>query len=212
MAPSTPTTGTCVHASSTVTALAADGSHHQLRLSDVGVGQRVLAVDDSRNEMFAEVVALPHSPSAESFVKITMVSSLGSKASKHSLRATLHHTFPRCGGDEAVQAKDLKPGDCLHTATGKGIVESAEPVPVAEGDVTYTIELNGADLVAVGGVFTHAKRMMAHVAHDSSQPNMEETTAHTAVSAGHKAKVKDALKKEQLLSVNSHFKWVHRLD
>jgi len=131
------------------------------------VGQRVLAADEFRNEVFAKVLALPHSPSAESFVKITMAPTLGSKASKHGLLATLHHTFPRCGGDQAVKALDLKPGDCLHTVEGKGVVQSAEPVPVTEGDVTYTIEIEDAGLVAVGGVFTHAKMLMAqsHLIH-----------------------------------------------
>ena len=30
-------------------------------------------------------------------------------------------------------------------------------MPIKEGDTTYTIELDNADLVAVGGIFTHAK-------------------------------------------------------
>jgi len=152
--------------------------------------------------LFAEVVALPHSPSAESFVKINMVPPLGSKASKHGLRATLHHTFPRCGGDEAVQAKDLKPGDCLHTVTGKGVVESTEPVPVVNGDVTYTIELKGADLVAVGGVFTHARGMRAH----APQPIMKDTIARTAASAVNKKLRSETRKKAQLLAVSHRFK------
>ena len=107
----------------------------------------------------SEVVGLPHSPSSEGFIKVIMAhdSQVGSAAPKHGFLATEHHTFPRCGGDEPVQAMDLQPGDCLHTTTGKGLVQSAVPVPVAEGDVTYTIELLNADLVAVGGIFTHAK-------------------------------------------------------
>jgi len=171
------------------------------------VGQRVLAVDDSRNTIFAEVVALPHSPSAENFMMITMVPSLSSTASfKHGLQATLHHTFPKCGGDEAIRAMDLKPGDCLHTVTGKGVVQSAVLVPVTTGDVTYTIELKGADLVAVGGVFTHAKGMTTH----APLSVVEEKVAHSAATSLKKAEVKFALKKGQLLAVNHRFKLEHK--
>jgi hypothetical protein len=124
----------------------------------------VLAAGATRALTFSEVLGLPHSPSDEDFIKINMVPALVGASSKHGLLATLHHTFPMCAGDTVVKAMDLKPGDCLHTVTGKGIVESAVLVPAVTGDVTYSIELKDADLVAVGGVFTHAK-MMAHAPH-----------------------------------------------
>jgi hypothetical protein len=79
---------------------------------------------------FFKVESLAHSSSLESFVKVTMVPALaGSFLAKHDITATLHHTFPTCGGG-AAQAMDLKPGDCLHTTEGKGFVESLARVPV----------------------------------------------------------------------------------
>jgi len=166
--------GTCVHASSTVTVLEASSrnsprGHQVLRVADIEVGQRLLAVDKYHREVFAEVVGLPHSKSKESFVKI-VVSEMGSDSTavaaaasgvRHELLATLHHTFPECFSDGAVQALDLKPGSCLHTTSGKGLIDSVELVAAGEGDETYTIELKDAEIVAVGGVFTHAK-MRAH--------------------------------------------------
>jgi hypothetical protein len=155
--PTTWSPGTCVHASSTVTTLTIDGSHRALTVSTLKPGFRVLAVNGKREQVFAEVMALPHSASTEGFVTITMEPVLAGASAKHQVKATLHHTFPSCGSDEPIQAMDLKPGDCLHTTTGKGLIASVERVPVKEGDMTYTIELKDANLVAVGGIFTHAK-------------------------------------------------------
>jgi hypothetical protein len=172
-------TGTCIHSSSTVTVLGSDGSHRALRLTDVKVGQKVLALDKSHKQVFAEVAGLPHSKSSEGFVKITMEppefnpGAPGGKAAvtgslkagaapKHEIITTLHHTFPVCLSNEIVHAADVKAGTCLHTTTGRAQVVSAVHVPVKAGDVTYTIELKDAELVAVGGVFTHAKAAMGH--------------------------------------------------
>jgi hypothetical protein len=57
-----------------------------------------------------------------------------------------------------VSAQDLKPGDCLHTAAGKRLVQSVEVREAVAGDNTVTVVLQGgADMLVVGGVVTHAK-------------------------------------------------------
>ena len=68
----TPTiVGTCIHALSTVTTLAADGSHHDLRVNELKTGQYVLAAGASHALTFSEVVGIPHSSSQENFVKVS---------------------------------------------------------------------------------------------------------------------------------------------
>jgi hypothetical protein len=52
-------------------------------------------------------------------------------------------------------AKDLKVGDCLLTAHGRGAVARATRTPVVDGDVTYTVVVADADVIAIGGVFAH---------------------------------------------------------
>jgi len=52
--------------------------------------------------------------------------------------------------------KDIKVGDCLHTTEGPSIVHTIERVAIKEGDMTYSIGLEGSfGAVAIGGVFTH---------------------------------------------------------
>lgn len=164
-----PPPGTCVHATSTVTVLHPNGERRFLAVTELVKGAEVLAVGVDRKPAFVKVTGVGRSASAEGFVKVTMA------GSKFAIMATPHHTFPTCGraaGETTVEAKDLLPGNCLHTINGKGEVASVELVPIKEGDVTYTIELENADLLAVGGIFTHAK-MMA----DLIKPNL----AHTEV-------------------------------
>jgi hypothetical protein len=166
--PTTTETGTCIHGWSTVTVLGNDGSQTETRISDLKQGQSVLAAGASGAKFFSEVVGLPHSKSREHFVKIEMVQKRNSK--KNGLVVTLHHTFPKCGSDEGVaRALDLKAGDCLITLSGIGFIEYTARVAAAEGDVTYSIELLDADLVAVGGVFTHATK----VAHASDKTTLK---------------------------------------
>ena len=143
--------GTCIHASSTVTKLLPDGRRLDLAVSSVRVGDRLVAVDDQHKEVAAMVVGLPHSPSTEDFMRIVM------KGTGREARATLHHTFPMCRSDKVIAAMDIVAGNCLHTVDGQGIVESAKLVAAEKDDETYTVVLEGASLVAVGGIFTHAK-------------------------------------------------------
>ena len=51
-----------------------------------------------------------------------------------------------------TEAMKLKKGDCLRTSTGRGSVLSVEEVLVGDGDVTVSIVLKDAALVAEAGV------------------------------------------------------------
>ena len=84
---------------------------------------RVILYTTAYNEVEQEVINLFNK--SFPFIKVEMVAESVGASSKHGLLATLHHTFPMCSGDKAVQTMDLKPGDCLHTVTGKGIVDRA---------------------------------------------------------------------------------------
>jgi hypothetical protein len=163
-----------------------DGSRRVLAVSELKVGHSVLTVNAFREQGFAKVIALPHSSSSEEFVKITMQPATVGASSKYEIMATLHHTFPQYGrNEEAVRAMDLNIGDCLHTITGKGRVASVKQVPIKEGDVTYTIELDSTDLVAVGGIFTHAKMTL------SAPPEMTIRDLSRATSLATAAKTKN---------------------
>jgi len=103
------------------------------------------------------------------FVEITTTAaatpSSSSSSKKTGLMATLHHTFPTCTGG-VVQAKGLKPGMCLHTERGgEAIVNRAKLRTAKKNDVTNSIELKDADLVAVGGVVTHSRKHSPPLSH-----------------------------------------------
>jgi hypothetical protein len=98
-----------------------------------------------------------------------------------SLRTTEHHTFPKCGGAPVppqhlrhskagksqhleaalmMRAHELKPGGCLLTLDGEQTIESVHRTPAKSEDLTYSVQLEGTtDLIAVGGVVTHAQAL-----------------------------------------------------
>lgn len=158
--------GSCYHHTSTVTRLLAKGrGTGQVPLTDLAVGDRILAINNDARPIFAKIEKIPHGPSSEPFVHIAMAG-----RTKHELKATLHHTFEACVskrnpfkhaienfGPSVIQAKDLKAGDCLHTADGRRMVRKVKHIAPKNGDVTYSIKLAGdIGTVAIGGVFTHA--------------------------------------------------------
>ena len=56
--------------------------------------------------------------------------------------------------------RSLRVGDCLYTVDGEAAIESIKRVATAAGAETYTVALeggSGAEMLAVGGVFTHTK-------------------------------------------------------
>jgi hypothetical protein len=175
------TSGTRYHHTSTVTRLASNGrGAAQVPMTELKEGDHILALDKHATPKFAKVEALPHGPSREPFMHIVMTGK-----GKQCLKVTLHHTFDTCVskhnpfmhavesyGTVVVMAKDIKAGDCLHTADGKRSVRSAAPAIVQEGDVTYSIKLaDKISTVAIGGVFTHA---MGHLRNKHRTPSSFE--------------------------------------
>jgi len=162
--------GWCYHHTSTVTRLGNNGQGTvQVAMTEVKEGDRILALDHHARPTFAKVAEVLHGPAAEPFMQVTMADS-----AKHELKATLHHTFDSCVTKQqssqaadasfsanVIHAKDLKAGDCLHTAEGKATVHSVKHIEPTAGDFVYSIKFFGnIGTVAVGGVFTHA---MGHV-------------------------------------------------
>lgn len=150
--------GNCYHGSSTVSVLNTDGASVSTKISDLKVGDKIMANGglEHKGKKYGTVIGLPHNPSkkADDFVEITM----GKKA--HNLRATKHHTFVKCSG-ETVTSKDIKKGDCLKTEDdlGTGLVHEVKNVPAGDDMTTYSILMEkGVDEIAVGGVFTHSMK------------------------------------------------------
>ena len=170
-------TGSCYHHTSTVSRLLTSGQGIvRVPLTELAVGDRILAVDHDARPVFAMIEKLPHGPSTEPFVHIIMAG-----RAKLDLKATLHHTFEACIGKRnlfryavnsfgptVIQAKNIKAGDCLHTADGKRTVRKVNHIPIGDGDETYSIMLaGGIHTVAIGGVFTHAMMTTKRTSHSS---------------------------------------------
>jgi hypothetical protein len=195
---SSPSVGSCYHHTSTVTRLNTNGQQIvQVQLAELGIGDRVLALDQHAKPVFTEVEALPHGPSAEPFIHIIMAGKWNC-----DLKTTLHHTFDACVSNQnpfkhaveqfgsiTIEARNIKPGDCLHTADGKRIVHSAKRVEVKVGDITYSIKLVGnVFTVAVGGVFTHAighPQLLSHSIHSKEMHvKKKESVVRTKINRG----------------------------
>jgi hypothetical protein len=156
----TPTTiteeGTCYSSDSTAARLAANGNHEQIPLSELKEGQRILALDQHFKPIFAKVLSAPHSPAKEPYIEIKT----SGKASSSVLKASPHHFFPLCGKGKkgAVRAKDIQRYDCLHTVHGQELVQSVQHVATTRADMTFSLKMaSSVDMVAIGGIFTHAK-------------------------------------------------------
>jgi len=182
----TSSSGTCYHHTSTVTRLVASNGVNtaEIPLSELEVGQRILALSSHGKPTFAKVEALPHGPGVEPFMHIVMASK-----EAHDLTVTLHHTFDTCASKPSpvIKAMDVKAGSCLHTAEGTAIVHSAKRLASKDGDETYSIKLAGnVDIVAIGGVFTHA---MGHVIRPKSS-HVRKTVKFKTIKASTKKKVR----------------------
>ena len=178
----TPAYGTCFSQESTASVLL-PGSRFakNLPLYKLDAGTRVLAADSNNMKTYAKVMKVHHIPASEPYlaIRVAMESKHFSTPQAHvlnpftnkfvhadhtdrstakHLRVTTHHTFPVCHEQKLIPAHALKVGDCLHTAGGRGKVESIVPSPATKKDVTYTLVMEDSiDLVSIGGVFTKAK-------------------------------------------------------
>jgi len=185
--------GTCYSGDSTATRLAANGNHEQVPLSELEEGQRILALDQHFKPFFAKVLGAPHSPAKEPYIQIKT----SGKASSSVLKATPHHFFPLCGksNNGAVRAQDVQRHDCLHTVHGQELVHSVRRLAPTRTDVTYSLKMaSSVDMVAIGGIFTHAK---ADHAQDASPPKFKSNAR--ASSLFHKANKQHLLSKLEKL-------------
>ena len=149
--------GTCLHSSSTVSALVSGSkTPKDLAVSEVIPGHRILSAGVGDHKMaFSKVLAVYKSPATAPYLDIKVDSKKNDQG--RVLRATEFHTLASCDGQH-VPANQLKLGDCLRTAHGPSAIVSITPTPATKDDMTYTILVEGeTDLIYVGGILTHAK-------------------------------------------------------
>ena len=129
-------------------------------ISEVKVGDVVLAADASGNTMFSPVVFVPHGANTNTakFVHI-------STAEGRDVKMTLNHVIPggACGSVlPLVYASAVSVGECIMTVTGQEIVSS---VTVVEGEGVYTI-VTKEEFIVVNGIIASpfgANHMMANL-------------------------------------------------
>ena len=129
-------------------------------ISDVQVGDIVLAADASGNTVFSPVVFVPHGANANTakFIQI-------STADGRDVKMTLNHVIPAgfCGSVlPLVYASAVTVGECITTVTGQEVVSS---VAVVEGKGVYTI-VTKEEFIVVNGIIASpfgANHMMANL-------------------------------------------------
>ena len=147
---------TCFAGSETVTMQNGDVK----AISEIQVGDVVLAADASGKTSFSSVVYVPHGPNEYSvnFVHITT-------SGHHDVKMTPNHIIPAglCGSNlPLVYASKVSAGDCIMTVTGQEVVDSVAIVP---GNGVYTIVTNEEYLVVNGIIASPfgANHMMANL-------------------------------------------------
>jgi Hint module len=134
-------------------------------LSDIRIGDRVLAADAAGRTFYSDVVFVPHGPNKDSalFVHITT-------ADGHDIKMTKSHILPSGVCDTSsslplVYAKDVNVGDCIMTVSGQ---ERVSTVEVVSGQGLYTI-VTKAENVVVNGIIASpfaVNHMMANMYYD----------------------------------------------
>jgi hypothetical protein len=125
--------------------LESGGTSH---ISDIRIGDRILAADASGHKLFSDVVFVPHGPNKDNalFVHITT-------AHGHDIKMTQSHILPSGACNTAsslplVYAKNVKVGDCVMTVSGK---ERVSAVGFVLGQGLYTI-VTKEKFVVVNGI------------------------------------------------------------
>jgi Hint module len=134
-------------------------------LSDIRIGDRVLAADAAGRTFYSDVVFVPHGPNKDSalFVHITT-------ADGRDIKMTESHILPSGVCDTSsslplVYAKDVNVGDCIMTVSGQ---ERVSTVEVVSGQGLYTI-VTKAEYVVVNGIIASpfaVNHMMANMYYD----------------------------------------------
>jgi Hint module len=129
-------------------------------MSDVAVGDRVLAADITGKTAFSDVVYVPHARNSQRAVFARI-----STESGRDVQMTLNHLLPagRCGSAlPLTYASKVTVGDCIMTVSGEEKVSAAERV---QGSGVYTI-VTKLEYVVVNGVIASpfgANHMMANL-------------------------------------------------
>jgi hypothetical protein len=117
-------------------------------ISEVQIGDRVLAADATGKTLFSDVVFLPHEKNKES-ATFTHIST----ANGRDVKMTLNHILPAgvCGFSSPlplVYASDVSIGDCIQTLSGE---EKVSMIQHVRGEGLYTI-VTKEEFIVVNGI------------------------------------------------------------
>jgi Hint module len=137
-------------------------SGEMVAISQVKVGDQVLAADATGRTFYSEVVFLPHGTNNEK-AEFTHIST----AAGSSVKMTPSHIIPAgsCGSSASlplVYASKVRVGDCIMTVSGEEAVSAVESV---QGEGLYTI-VTKAEYLVVNGIIASpfgANHMMANM-------------------------------------------------
>ena len=148
--------GSCFAGSETVTLESGDIK----LISDVQVGDRVLAANAAGQTAFSDVLFVPHGYNKQStdFVEITI-------GNGNDVKMTQNHILPAgvCGSVlPLVYASKVVVGDCIYTVSGE---EKVTKIDSVRGEGIYTIVTN-EEYIVVNGIIASpfgANHMMANL-------------------------------------------------
>ena len=129
-------------------------------ISDVTVGDRVLAASAAGKTLYSDVVFVPHGANKESAVFMHITTESG-----RDVKMTQSHIIPAgvCGSSlPLVYASKVTVGDCVITVSGEEKVSSVESV---RGEGVYTI-VTKEEFIVVNGIVASpfgANHMMANM-------------------------------------------------
>lgn len=117
-------------------------------ISDVKIGDRVLAANSGGEAKFSDVIFVPHSTNTE-FATFAQISTVGGR----DIKMTQNHILPSgvCGSTSSmplVYASQVSVGDCILTVSGE---ERVSKVISVHGEGVYTVVTN-EEFVIVNGI------------------------------------------------------------
>ena len=118
------------------------------QMSEVEIGDRILTVNNKGEQVFSDVVFLPHGANQERATFTVVTTESG-----RDLKMTANHFLPAgaCATPSAlsvIAASQVKVGDCVQTVSGREQVVSVNKV---EGKGVYTV-IAMEELIVVNGI------------------------------------------------------------
>ena len=118
------------------------------QMSEVQIGDRILTVNNKGEQVFSDVVYLPHGANEERTTFTVVTTESG-----RDLKMTANHILPAgaCASPStlsAIAASQVKVGDCVQTVSGREQVVSINKV---EGKGVYTV-IAMEELIVVNGI------------------------------------------------------------